>query len=182
MNKLRLLDQKIILVQIIKEDKKNIKIMKHIKLFESYVDSPTLTGIKSYRSFSDDNYINESIMDNIKSYVKKGVLTATILTSLLGNSAYAQPQKDAITNSLKTEIVQPGPMEEFLNKYVGDDYFIAKGSSKYDLETANTEARLEGQSKGFKSSSIVDQKAFKKDGVIIYIIIYSSNTIQGSVK
>ena len=155
--------------------------MRHIKLFESYVDSPTGNScIKSYRSFSDDNYINESIMDNIKSYVKKGVLTATILTSLLGNSAYAQPQKDAITNSLKSEIVQPGPMEEFLNKYVGDNYFIAKGSSKYDLETANTEARLEGQSKGFKSSSIVDQKAFKKDGEIIYIIIYSSNTIQGS--
>jgi hypothetical protein len=146
--------------------------MKHLENFTSSHNYGKLNNIKSYRSFYDDNYINESIMDNIKSYVKKGVLTATILTSLLGNSAYGQTQKDEITKSLKTEIVQPGPMEEFLNKYVGDDYFIAKGSDKYDLETANTEARLEGQSKGFKSSSIVDQKAFKKDGEIIYIIIY----------
>lgn len=150
--------------------------MKHL---ESFSDKFVVNNIKSYRSFSDD-YINESIMDNIKSYVKKGLLTTAILTSLLGNSAYGQTQKDEITKSLKSEIVQPGPMEQFLNKYVGDNYFIAKGSDKYDLETANTEARLEGQSKGFKSSSIVDQKAFKKDGEIIYIIVYSSNAIQGS--
>lgn len=127
---------------------------------------------KNMKHLENFSYINESIMSDIKSYVKKGVLTATLLTSLLGNSAYGQTQKDEITKSLKSEIVQPGPMEEFLNKYVGDDYFIAKGSSKYDLETANTEARLEGQSKGF--TSIVDQKAFKKDGKIIYIIIYKN--------
>jgi hypothetical protein len=133
-----------------------------------------VNNIKSYRLFSDDNYINESVMNDIKSYVKKGLLTATLLTSLLGNSAYGQTQKDAITKSLKTEIVQPGPMEQFLNKYIGEDYFIAKGSSKYDLETANTEASLEGSSKGFTSSSIVDQKAFKKDGKTIYIIIYKN--------
>ena len=140
--------------------RKNIhKNMKHLENF-------------SYITDNFDNYINESVMSDIKSYVKKGVLTATLLTSLLGNSAYGQTQKDEITKSLKSEIVQPGPMEEFLNKYVGDDYFIAKGSSKYDLEAANTEARLEGQSKGF--TSIVDQKAFKKDGKIIYIIIYKN--------
>ena len=142
-----------------------------IEIFDTLLSNNKI-GEGDDENYSDDDDINESVMDNIKSYVKKGVLTATILTTLLGNSAYGQTQKDEITKSLKTEIVQPGPMEEFLNKYVGDDYFIAKGSNKYDLETANTEARLEGQSKGFKSSSIVDQKAFKKDGEIVYIIIY----------
>ena len=44
--------------------------MKHLKSFNESIsknDSPTGNScIKSYRSFSDDNYINESIMDNIK--------------------------------------------------------------------------------------------------------------------
>ena len=87
--------------------------MKHIKRFNDYKEDEKLdilekfayitdieshsygkgTNIKSYRLFSDDNYINESVMDDIKSYVKKGLLTATLLTSLLGNSAYGQTQK-----------------------------------------------------------------------------------------
>jgi hypothetical protein len=146
--------------------------MKHLKRYnESFIFDKN--NIKSYKSFSGDNYINESVMDNIKSYVKKGVLTAALLASLLGNSTYGQTQKDTITNSLKTEIVQPGPMEQFLNKYAGDKYFIATGESKYDFETAKSEALLQGHSKGFTSGSIVDQKAFKsKDGKTIYIIIY----------
>ena len=151
--------------------------MKHLEKF-AYITNKVVepnigNNIKSYKLFSDD-CINESVMDDIKSYVKKGLLTGTLLTSLLSNSVYGQTQKDEITKSLKSEIVQPGPMEQFLNKYVGDDYFITKGSYKYDLEAANEEASLEGRSKGFTSSSIVDQKAFKKDGQIIYIIIYQN--------
>ena len=44
-----------------------------------------------------------SVMDKVKSYVKKGLITATILTSLLNNSAFSQEQKDQIKDAVKTE-------------------------------------------------------------------------------
>jgi hypothetical protein len=44
-----------------------------------------------------------SVMDKVKSYVKKGLITATILTSLLNNSAFSQEQKDQIKDVVKTE-------------------------------------------------------------------------------
>lgn len=79
-----------------------------------------------------------------------------------------------------------GPMEEFLNKYEGGvssgQYFIAKGESKYDLETAEHEARLEIYKHQLEQSGkdqlkisgglpIVEEQAFKVDGKIIYIIV-----------
>lgn len=132
--------------------------MRNIKTFEDFILEQT---------FSDD-FINESVMDNIKSYARKGVLTAVLLASLLGNSTYSQTQKDSIVDSLKTEIVQPGPMEQFLNKFAGPEYFIAKGSCTYNIEVAKDLALIQGRGKG----SIVAEKAFKKDGTITYIIIY----------
>ena len=157
--------------------------MKNIKTFENFNYDLLEKNVKLDR-FSYDNYINESIMDTIKSYAKKGVLTVAILANLLGNSTYAQTQKDAIENSVKTEIVKPGPMEEFLNKYAGDEYFIAKGESKYDLETAEAEARLEISKHQLEQSGKdqlrlsgkdqlrkVEEKVFKVDGKYIYIIV-----------
>jgi hypothetical protein len=44
-----------------------------------------------------------NVMDKVKSYVKKGLITATILTSLLNNSAFSQEQKDQIKDIVKTE-------------------------------------------------------------------------------
>jgi hypothetical protein len=44
-----------------------------------------------------------SVMDKVKSYVKKGLITATILASLLNNSAFSQEQKDQIKDAVKTE-------------------------------------------------------------------------------
>jgi len=44
-----------------------------------------------------------SVMDKVKSYIKKGLITATILTSLLNNSAFSQEQKDQIKDVVKTE-------------------------------------------------------------------------------
>jgi hypothetical protein len=44
-----------------------------------------------------------NVMDKIKSYVKKGLITATILASLLNNSAFSQEQKDQIKDAVKTE-------------------------------------------------------------------------------
>jgi hypothetical protein len=44
-----------------------------------------------------------NVMDKIKSYVKKGLITATILASLLNNSAFSQEQKDQIKDIVKTE-------------------------------------------------------------------------------
>ena len=99
-----------------------------------------------------------------------------------GGTAYANDHhSDHSDKKLDTEkdtkisdsSIKSGPMEDFLNKYAGDKYFIATGESKYDFETAKSEALLQGHSKGFTSGSIVDQKAFKsKDGKTIYIIIY----------
>jgi len=44
-----------------------------------------------------------SVVDKVKSYIKKGLITATILTSLLNNSAFSQEQKDQIKDVVKTE-------------------------------------------------------------------------------
>jgi len=44
-----------------------------------------------------------NVMDKVKSYVKKGLITATILASLLNNSAFSQEQKDQIKDAVKTE-------------------------------------------------------------------------------
>lgn len=44
-----------------------------------------------------------NVMDKVKSYVKKGLITATILASLLNNSAFSQEQKDQIKDIAKTE-------------------------------------------------------------------------------
>ena len=44
-----------------------------------------------------------NVMDKVKSYVKKGLITATILASLLNNSAFSQEQKDQIKDIVKTE-------------------------------------------------------------------------------
>ena len=44
-----------------------------------------------------------NVMNKVKSYVKKGLITATILASLLNNSAFSQEQKDQIKDIVKTE-------------------------------------------------------------------------------
>ena len=44
-----------------------------------------------------------NVMNKVKSYVKKGLITATILASLLGNNAFSQEQKDQIKDIVKTE-------------------------------------------------------------------------------
>ena len=44
-----------------------------------------------------------NVMNKVKSYVKKGLITATILASLLNNSAFSQEQKDQIKDIAKTE-------------------------------------------------------------------------------
>lgn len=44
------------------------------------------------------------ILDKVKSYAKKGLLTAAILTSLMSNSAFSEVQKDAINNAAQTEM------------------------------------------------------------------------------
>ena len=44
-----------------------------------------------------------NVMDKVKSYVKKGLITATILASLLNNNAFSQEQKDQIKDVVKTE-------------------------------------------------------------------------------
>lgn len=44
-----------------------------------------------------------NVMDKVKSYVKKGLITTAILASLLNNSAFSQEQKDQIKDIAKTE-------------------------------------------------------------------------------
>jgi hypothetical protein len=44
-----------------------------------------------------------NVMDKIKNYTRKGLITATILASLLNNSAFSQEQKDQIKDIVKTE-------------------------------------------------------------------------------
>lgn len=44
-----------------------------------------------------------SVMDKVKNYVKKGLITSTILASLLSNNAFSQEQKDQIKDLVKTE-------------------------------------------------------------------------------
>jgi len=44
-----------------------------------------------------------NVMDKVKSYAKKGLITSTILASLLSNNAFSQEQKDQIKDIVKTE-------------------------------------------------------------------------------
>ena len=45
----------------------------------------------------------QNVMDKVKSYAKKGLVTTAILTSLLSNDAFSQSQKDQIKDAAKTE-------------------------------------------------------------------------------
>jgi len=66
-----------------------------------------------------------SVMDKVKSYVKKGLITATILASLLNNSAFSQEQKDQIKDAVKTEKQVDSDVISFkkLKKIVEDEGF-----------------------------------------------------------
>lgn len=45
----------------------------------------------------------QNVMNKIKSYAKKGLITAAILASLMSNNAFSQSQKDQIKDVVKTE-------------------------------------------------------------------------------
>lgn len=132
-----------------------------------------------------DNMINNMSINPIAKKLIKGLSYCLffymIFIKVGGGTAYANDHhSDHFDKKLDTEkdtekdtkiSDQSDPMEDFLNKYTGDKYFIAKGTSKYDFESTKTEALLQGRSKGL--TSIVEEKAFKsKDGTITYIIIY----------
>jgi hypothetical protein len=132
-----------------------------------------------------DKMINNMTINPIAKKLIKGLSYCLffymIFIKVGGGTAYANDHhSDHFDKKLDTEkdtkisdSIKSGPMEEFLNKYAGDKYFIATGESKYDFETAKTEALLKGGSKNFTSSSIVEEKAFKsKDGKTTYIIVY----------
>ena len=66
-----------------------------------------------------------NVMDKVKSYVKKGLITATILASLLNNSAFSQEQKDQIKDIVKTEKQVDNDVISFkkLKKIIEDEDF-----------------------------------------------------------
>lgn len=60
------------------------------------------------------------ILDKVKSYATKGLMTAAILASLMNNSAFSEVQKDAINNAAQTE----------MSYEVGGDEITAKELNK----------------------------------------------------
>ena len=66
-----------------------------------------------------------NVMNKVKSYAKKGAISAVILASLLGNSAFGQEQKDKIKDIVKTEKQVDSDVISFkkLKKIVEDEGF-----------------------------------------------------------
>jgi hypothetical protein len=62
----------------------------------------------------------QRILDKVKSYATKGLMTAAILASLMNNSAFSEVQKDAINNAAQTE----------MSYEVGGDEITAKELNK----------------------------------------------------
>jgi virulence-associated protein VapD len=90
--------------------------MKHLVKFNSY--DPTWLYLTDQLSAKLDNKeqkivddilsLDEAIdfssaMNKVKRYAKRGLITATILASLLSNNAFSQEQKDQIKDVVKTE-------------------------------------------------------------------------------
>jgi len=84
--------------------------MKYLKLYENFdsINEVPQLNYKEQQIVDDilslDEAINfRNVMDKVKSYAKKGIITTAILTSLLSNDAFSQSQKDQIKDIVKTE-------------------------------------------------------------------------------
>jgi len=78
---------------------KLVDLLKEVQIQPSPKEQAIIDDILSL----DEAIDFSSVMDKVKSYVKKGLITATILASLLNNSAFSQEQKDQIKDAVKTE-------------------------------------------------------------------------------
>ena len=72
-----------------------------------------------------------NVMNKVKSYVKKGAITATILASLMSSSAFGQEQKDQIKDIVKTEKQVDNDVISFedFKKLIKDEGFDEYGST-----------------------------------------------------
>lgn len=73
----------------------------------------------------------QNVMDKVKSYAKKGLVTTAILTSLLSNDAFSQSQKDQIRDAAKTEQSVQNELvniEEFKELIKDEDFEPLPGS------------------------------------------------------
>jgi hypothetical protein len=78
---------------------KLVDLLKEVQIQPSPKEQAVIDDILSL----DEAIDFSNVMDKVKSYVKKGLITATILASLLNNSAFSQEQKDQIKDIVKTE-------------------------------------------------------------------------------
>jgi hypothetical protein len=91
-----------------KEMRQYINKVKNFGLLINEQTNNNLLSTKEQEIIDDILSLNENInfkdvINKIKDYSKKGLITTAILTSLLSNNAFSQEQKKEIENSVKIE-------------------------------------------------------------------------------
>jgi hypothetical protein len=91
-----------------KEMRQYINKVKNFGLLINEQKNNNLLSTKEQEIIDDILSLNENInfkdiINKIKDYSKKGLITTAILTSLLSNNAFSQEQKKEIENSVKIE-------------------------------------------------------------------------------
>jgi hypothetical protein len=112
-NKISLFELKKIVKKIMTEEINNFNRKKLLNESTEQVtikkNQPLTTQEKEiYNDIMGDNTVNENINFNevigkVKKYVRKGLLTSSLLVALLNNNAFSQEQKDQIKNIASTE-------------------------------------------------------------------------------
>jgi len=109
--------------------------------------------------------VNEGVLDRLKDIAKKGVLTATVLSSLMGNPSFAKEYK-SLSGEEKTKIenmvTDPGDSGKYLN--VGGNF----GSGEYILSTKQKESIKQ------QLRELLDQA--KKDGNDFILTVEASES------
>lgn len=87
--------------------------MRYLSKYNSFLESSEEQRIINDILSTNESLINEGMIDKLKEYARKGVLTATILTSLMSNPTFAKEykslpseEKQKIENSIKDRKVR----------------------------------------------------------------------------
>lgn len=89
--------------------------MRYLSKYNAFLESSEEQKIINDILSTNESLINEGMIDKLKDYAKKGVLTATILAGLMSNPTFAKEykslpseEKQKIENSIKSDVEEDG--------------------------------------------------------------------------
>lgn len=89
--------------------------MRYLSKYNAFLESSEEQKIINDILSTNESLINEDMIDKLKDYARKGVLTATILAGLMSNPTFAKEykslpseEKQKIENSIKSDVEEDG--------------------------------------------------------------------------